>query len=79
MAGNARRPGVRTTEFWISLVVALAGGLSGAGLFGEGSLAAQIVGGVLAVGASLGYTYVRGQVKRTELEVDGATEEEEDD
>ena len=59
-----KRPGLRSSEFWLSAIATLAGIVLASGALAEGSMAAQIVGGVLAVLAQLGYTASRTQVKR---------------
>jgi hypothetical protein len=60
----ADKPGYKTTEFWLTTVATLAGIVLASGLIVEGSTAAQIVGGVLAVLSQLGYTASRTQVKK---------------
>ena len=63
------KAGVKTSEFWITAVVAVAGAISGLQLPTE-SLAARIVAAILTLGAVLGYQYARGSVKRRKLELD---------
>jgi hypothetical protein len=57
------RPGYKTTEFWLTLIVAIAGAVTAAGLPAEHP-AVRIAGIVVSAGAALGYTFVRGGVKR---------------
>lgn len=57
------KPGFKTTEFWLSVLVILAGLVMASGLVLEGSMAGKIVGGVLAVLSQLGYTASRSKVK----------------
>jgi len=57
------KPGIRTTEFWLSSVALLLGLVLASGAIPEGGLAAQIIGGVLSVLSSLGYTASRTKVK----------------
>jgi hypothetical protein len=57
-------PGYRTTEFWLSTLAMVLGVVLASGALPEGGLAGQIVGGVLSVLASLGYTASRTQVKK---------------
>lgn len=59
-------PGYKTTEFWLSLTVVILGAVAASGVFPQGGLASQIVGGVIAILAQLGYTASRTQVKTTE-------------
>ena len=55
--------GYKSTEFWLSSVAAIAGLLLASGILIEGSQVAQIVGGVVSVLATLGYTKGRSDVK----------------
>lgn len=59
----AVKPGYKTTEFWFSLVVMIVGAVLASGVVAEGSLASQILGGVMAVLAQLGYAKSRADVK----------------
>ena len=61
---DASRPGIRTTEFWLSAAATLGGIVLASGALAEGSVAAQIVGGLLSLLASLGYTASRTALKR---------------
>jgi hypothetical protein len=60
----APKPGFKTTEFWLSTLAMVLGVVLASGALPEGGLAGQIVGGVLSVLASLGYTASRTQVKK---------------
>ena len=62
------KPGWKTSEFWISLLT-MAGGIAAAlgapvDAGGLASAADQVVGGVVAGAAALGYTVSRGLAKR---------------
>ena len=57
------KPGYRTTEFYLSTAAAICGILMASGVIVEGSTAATIVGGVITVLASLGYTAARSKNK----------------
>jgi hypothetical protein len=57
------RKGLRTTEFWLSLLVVVLGALQVAGLLGQGSLVEKVAGAVLAVLAQLGYGAMRVKLK----------------
>ena len=60
------KPGYKTTEFWLSLVATLMGILLASGAMDtvpEDSWIARIVGGVVALLASLGYSASRAKVK----------------
>jgi hypothetical protein len=60
----AKKPGFKTTEFWLSSLAMILGVVLASGAIPEGGMAGQIVGGVLSVLASLGYTASRTQVKK---------------
>ena len=60
------RPGYKTTEFWLSLLATLLGFLLASGAMdgvAEESWIARLVGGAVAVLASLGYSASRAKVK----------------
>ncbi len=57
------KPGIQTTEFWLSSVATLLGGVMASGAIHDGGIVAQIIGGVLSVLAALGYTAARAKVK----------------
>jgi hypothetical protein len=58
------KPGIRTTEFWMTLVAVVAGAVAASGLLPEGSQASQIVGLIVMVMGSLGYGVGRGLAKK---------------
>ena len=63
---NKAKPGYKTTEFWLSLLATLLGFLLASGamdVVSEESWIARIVGGLVAVLASLGYSASRAKVK----------------
>lgn len=65
---NETKPGYKTTEFWLSLLATLLGFLLASGVMdsvGEESWVARLVGGLVAVLASLGYSASRAKVKTT--------------
>jgi hypothetical protein len=57
------KPGYKTTEFWLSALAMILGLVGASGAVPEGGIAAQIIGGTLAILAQLGYTAARAQVK----------------
>jgi hypothetical protein len=59
------KPGYKTTEFWLSVLACLLGLLMASGAIGDATMAAQIIGGVLALLSQLGYTASRTKVKET--------------
>ncbi len=61
-----KKPGYKTTEFWISVIITIAGLLMASGAIAEGSMVARIVGGVMSALAALGYTAARAKVKAAE-------------
>jgi hypothetical protein len=69
------KPGIKTTEFWLSVAAIIIGALQTAGVFGAGN---QWVGAITAALASLGYASSRGTVKavqtlETQAPADGHT------
>lgn len=59
------KPGIKSTEFWIMLVVTIAGLVTAA--LPETHVAVKIAGLVVSVAGSLGYTVARGGVKKAEV------------
>ena len=60
------KPGYKTTEFWLSLLATLLGFLMVSGVMDvvpEESWIAKLVGGLVAVLATLGYSASRAKVK----------------
>jgi hypothetical protein len=57
------KPGIKTTEFWLALLVAALGGLSAA--YAESEWA-RVAGIIAAAIASLGYGSARARVKTEE-------------
>ena len=63
---NETKPGYKTTEFWLSLLATLLGFLLASGAMDavpEESWIAKLIGGVVAVLATLGYSASRAKVK----------------
>lgn len=60
-------PGYKTTEFWLTLVVVLAGLLPSSGLLPENHWAVKLCGLVVSALAALGYQVSRGSVKKAEV------------
>lgn len=56
-------PGYKTTEFWLSALALVLGVVMSSGVVGDGTIAAQIIGGAMAILAQLGYTAARTQIK----------------
>ena len=60
------KPGYKTTEFWLSLLATLLGFLLASGVMDavpDESWIAKLIGGLVAVLASLGYSASRAKVK----------------
>jgi hypothetical protein len=57
------KPGYKSTEFWLSSAATVLGIALASGAVPEGGMAGQIIGGVLALLANLGYTASRTKVK----------------
>lgn len=64
-----KKPGYKTTEFWLSFVAIALGGLKASGAI-EGSSVEGWVGLVISALAALGYSATRGWVKGKEIESD---------
>ena len=63
---NETKPGYKTTEFWLSLLATLLGFLLASGVMDavpEESWIAKLIGGAVAVLATLGYSASRAKVK----------------
>jgi len=58
------RPGIKTTEFWISLVLTFLGALLAFGVIEPDSAPAKWVGAILATGSAMGYAVSRGLAKK---------------
>ena len=58
------KPGYKSTEFYLSSLALILGIVLASGALPEGGMATQIVGGVLSLLATLGYTASRTQVKK---------------
>lgn len=56
----------KCTESWILVGISVLGTLMSTGIVAEGSMASQIVGGILAVAGALGYSKARVTLKTTE-------------
>ncbi len=57
------KPGIQTTEFWMSAVVALCGLLMASGIIKTGTVWDQAIGIILSTLTALGYTAARVNVK----------------
>ena len=55
--------GMKSSEFWITVVLTVIGALLSAGVFPDESVYAKIAGAVLAAGSSMGYSLSRGIAK----------------
>lgn len=60
---EALKPGYKTTEFWFSLAAAIVGLILASGALPDGGQATQIIGGIAAILAQLGYTSSRIKAK----------------
>ena len=69
---NNTRPGLKTTEFWLALIVTLGGAV--AGIYAEAQWA-QVAGILAATLVTAGYGFTRAGVKRTEAAAQAGAEE----
>jgi len=58
------KPGYKSTEAWITLVLVIIGGLLSTGIIGDGTQVAQILGTVTTIASALGYTASRTAIKK---------------
>jgi len=58
------KPGYKTTEFWLSSIATILGIALASGALPEGGTIGQIIGGVVALLANIGYTASRIQAKK---------------
>ena len=61
---NEVKPGYKTTEFWLNLLVFLLGAALASGLIADGTLTDQIIGGAMSIISSLSHTISRTGVKK---------------
>ena len=60
---NEIKPGYQTTEFWLSTLALVLGVVMSSGAIGDGTMAAQIIGGCMSILATLGYQAARKAAK----------------
>lgn len=60
----AEKPGFKTTEWWLSLLIVILGGLMASGLFSEGSWALQAIGGAMSLLGGANYSHGRARLKQ---------------
>lgn len=60
---NTKKAGIKSSEFWLSSIAALLGIILASGMIPEGGTVGQIIGGVVSLLASLGYTASRTKIK----------------
>lgn len=58
-----KKPGYKTTEFYLCAITVIVGILMGSGAFAETSTVYNILGFVSSTLATLGYTYSRAKIK----------------
>ncbi len=61
---NGPKPGYKSTEFWLTMIAQIVGGALASGAIEEASPLARICGMGMMVLSGLGYTFVRGGVKK---------------
>lgn len=72
-----KKPGYKSSEFWLTLLCLIFGMLLASGAISEGSSAEKIIAFGASVLASFGYSFSRGMVKKAEALSDAVLEEEE--
>ena len=73
-----KKPGYKSTEFWLSALCIIFGMLLASGVISEGSNAEKIVAFGASVLASFGYSFSRGMVKKGEAIADVVKTSEKD-
>ena len=73
-----KKPGYRTSEFWLTLACLIFGMLLASGVVTEGSNAERIVAFGASVLASFGYSFSRGMVKKAEALTSAITPSDKD-
>ena len=60
------KPGIYSSEFWLTLVAIVLNAVAASGLVGETSTVGAIIGGAITLLAVLGYTASRTRLKEQE-------------
>jgi len=63
---QARKPGYRTSEFWLSLCALILGALIASGYVGDESTAGKVMAFAASAFTALGYNISRGMTKKAE-------------
>lgn len=61
---ETKKPGYKTTEFWLSVVAMAIGGITASELFGADSAGAKITALITSALVALGYTGARLNLKK---------------
>lgn len=59
----AKKPGYKTTEFWLATAAMIVGALYGSGLISDGSTFDKVLGMAVSLLSALGYTVARTKAK----------------
>ena len=73
-----KKPGYKTTEFWLSLAALVLGALLASGAIGEESGTGKILAFAASALTALGYSVSRGMTKRGEALADTVRSSEKD-
>lgn len=65
---DPKKPGYKTSEFWLTFLAMLLSAAYASGLIGDGGTAAKVAALVATVLTTLGYTVTRGQLKQANAE-----------
>jgi len=65
-----RKPGYKTSEFWLSLIYIVIGSLIASGFIGSESMGGKVLAFAASALAALGYSISRGIVKKAETLTD---------
>ena len=69
------RPGWKTSEFWVTFVVATVSLMFTSGVVVEGSTTEKVAGYIVAALVALGYTGSRGSLKKIEAVKNGDSQD----
>jgi hypothetical protein len=64
--GQPKKPGYKTTEFWLSLCALILGALIASGYIGDESGTSKVIAFAASALTALGYNISRGIVKKAE-------------
>lgn len=61
---STKKPGIKTSEFWLTAIATAVNAMLVSGLFGDGSVEIKILGVVAITLSTMGYAVSRGIAKK---------------